>query len=139
MIRPRSAISFMKPTRFVLLVACTACMSGPTITGTYDLLAVNGARLPVRAGRVAQGSSELAGGSMALNPDGTYRQRLLFRVQSQARDEYVDSTVSVGTYERRMSTVRLHAPGGDMAAQLAGPLLTVSLGGWTYVYRKAGP
>jgi hypothetical protein len=123
----------------VLLAAFTGCRSVPEITGTYDLLAVNGARLPVRAGRMAQGSSELTGGSVALNPDGTYRQRLLFRVQSEARGEYVDSTVSAGTYERRMSTVRLHAPGGDMSAQLAGPQLTVSLGGWTYVFRKAGP
>lgn len=123
----------------VLLAASAGCRSVPEITGTYDLIAVNGARLPVRAGRMAQGSSELTGGSMALNPDGTYRYRLLFRVQSQARDEYVDSAVNLGTYERRMSTVRLHAPGGDMTAQLAGPQLTVSLGGWTYVYRKAGP
>ncbi|OGU29670.1 MAG: hypothetical protein A3K13_03150 [Gemmatimonadetes bacterium RIFCSPLOWO2_12_FULL_68_9] len=123
----------------VLLAAFTGCRSVPEITGTYDLVAVNGARLPVRAGRMAQGSSELTGGSVALNPDGTYRQRLLFRVQTQARAEYADSAVTVGTYERRMSTVRLHAPGGDMSAQLAGPLLTVSLGGWTYAFRKAGP
>lgn len=128
----------MKPGH-LLLLACTACMSAPQITGTYELRAVNGAPLPVRAGWVAQGSSELTAGSMTLNSDGTYRHLLLFRVRSQARGEYADSAVNVGTYERRMSTIRMHAPGGDMAAQLAGPVLTLSLGGWNYVFRKAGP
>ncbi|MBI2401788.1 MAG: hypothetical protein HYV20_03420 [Gemmatimonadetes bacterium] len=123
----------------LLLAALAGCRSVPQITGTYELRAVNGAPLPVRAGWVAQGSSELTGGSMTLNPDGTYRHRLAFRVRSQARGEYVDSSVNVGTYERRLSTIRFHAPGGDMAAQLAGPNLALSLGGWSYVFRRAEP
>src|SRR3990170_4960220 len=129
----------LAPCCVLLLAAFAGCQSVPQITGTYDLRAVNGAPLPVRAGWVAQGSSELTGGSVTLNPDGTYRHLLEFRVRSQARGEYVDSAVTVGTYERRMSTVRLHAPGGDMAAQLAGPTLALSLGGWSYVFRKPEP
>ena len=128
----------MKPGH-LLLALCAACVSEPQFTGTYDLRAVNGAALPVRAGWVAQGSSELTGGSLTLNPDGTYQYRLLFRVQTEMRGEYLDSMVSLGTYERRMSTVRLHAPGGDMAAQLAGSALSLSHSGWSYLFRKAEP
>jgi len=123
----------------LLLAAVASCRSAPDITGSYDLLGVNGARLPVRAGWVAQGTSELTGGSMELHPDGTYRYRLLFRVQSPVRAEYVDSSVSSGTYERRMGTIRLHAPGGDLTAQLGGTALSLSQGGWNYVFRKAEP
>lgn len=122
-----------------LLLALAGCRSAPEITGTYDLLTVNGVRLPVRAGWVAQGSSELIRGSMELNPDGSYRYGLVFRVRSPARGEYLDSSVTTGTYERRLSTVRLHAPGGDMAAQLALPTLSLTHGGWTYLFRKAAP
>lgn len=123
----------------LLLVAIAGCRSAPQITGTYDLIGANGARLPVRAGWVPQASSELTGGSLTLNPDGTYRQRLVFLVHSQARGDYADSSVHVGTYQLRMSTVRMHTPGGDQSAQLAGPMLQLSLGAWTYVFRKAGP
>lgn len=123
----------------LLLAASAACRSAPQVTGAYELRGVNGVALPVRAGWVAQGSSQITGGSMTLNPDGTYRYRLLFQVRSQGRGEYQDSMVVVGTYERRMGTVRLHTPGGDMSAQLAGSNLALSHSGWNYLFRKAEP
>lgn len=122
-----------------LLAVLAACTSAPDITGTYDLRAVNGVALPVRAGWVAQGSSRLTAGSVTLNPDGTYRYRLIFQVVAPGRGEYLDSSVTAGTYDRRMSTLRLHAPGGDLAAQLAGPVLSLKLSGWSYLFRKAEP
>jgi hypothetical protein len=121
------------------LALLVACSSPPDITGTYDLRAVNGVALPVRAGWVAQGSSQLTAGSVTLNPDGTYRYRLIFQVVAPGRGEYLDSSVTAGTYDLRMSTVRLHTAGGDMAAQLAGTALALSVGGWNYLFRKAEP
>ena len=123
----------------LVVAVLAACSSAPDITGSYDLRAVNGVALPVRAGRVVQGSSQLTAGSVTLNPDGTYRYRLIFQVVAPGRGEYTDSTVSAGTYDLRMSTVRMHAPGGDMSAQLAGSVLSLSMGGWSYLFRKAAP
>jgi len=123
----------------IALAAVAGCRSAPDISGTYELIGVNGTRLPVRAGWVAQGSSELTAGALDLNPNGTYRYRLLFRVRSPARAEYMDSSVTTGTYEQRMSTIRLHALGGDLTAQLGGTAISLSQGGWNYVFRKAEP
>ena len=129
----------MRSSSSIVLTVLAACASAPEVTGTYDLRAVNGVALPVRAGWVAQGSSQLTAGSVTLNPDGTYRYRLIFQVQAPGREEYLDSSVATGTYDRRMNTLRLHTRGGDMAAQLAGTALALSVGGWNYLFRKAQP
>ena len=115
-----------------------ACRRAVTITGTYELVAVNGARLPVQAARTSQAEAEIVGGSLTLNPDGSYAQRLLFQVR-RLKQSYPDSAVRTGTYERRLSTITFRAPGGNVTGQLAGPAIAVKLDGWTYTFRKAGP
>ncbi len=115
-----------------------ACQRGVTVTGTYELMAVNGARLPVQAARTSQAEAEIVGGSLTLNPDGTYAQRLLFQVR-RLKQSYPDSAVRTGTYERRLSTITFRAPGGNVTGQLAGPVIAVKLDGWTYTFRKATP
>ncbi len=120
-----------------VLAACLGCQSAPQVTGTYQLYAVNGQRLPVRAGWISQGTSQLVAGSITLNPDGTYSHRLLFHVQQLDRD-YTDSSLQGGSYALRMSTLTLRAPGGNMSAQVAGSFLTLTMGGWSYVFRKPG-
>ncbi len=119
----------------VLLAAALGCRAAPQVTGTYDLVGVNGRRLPVQAGHISQGTSELVGGSLTLNPDGSYSYRLRFHVQQLDRD-YADSALQGGTYTRRMSTVTFQAPGGNMSGQLAGSTLALTMGGWTYLFRK---
>ncbi len=121
-----------------MMAAWLACRGAPQVTGRYELVGANGRRLPVPAGRIQQGSSEMVGGSLTLNPDGTYSYRLLFHVQQLDRD-YADSAVRGGTYTRRMSTVTFQAPGGIMSGQLAGSALTLKMGDWTYLFRKAEP
>ncbi len=115
-----------------------ACQRAVTVTGSYELMAVNGARLPVQAARTSQAEAEIVGGSLTLNPDGTYAQRLLFQVR-RLKQSYPDSAVRTGTYERRLSTITFHAPGGNVTGQLAGPVIAVKLDGWTYTFRKAAP
>lgn len=115
-----------------------ACQRSVAITGTYELVAINGARLPVQAARTSQAEAEIVGGSLTLNPDGSYAQRLLFQVR-RLKQSYPDSAVRAGTYERRLSTITFHAPGGNVTGQLAGPVIAVKLDGWTYTFRKAGP
>lgn len=121
-----------------LLVLGLGCRGAPQVTGTYELVGANGRRLPVPAGRIQQGSSEMVGGSLTLNPDGTYSYRLLFHVQQLDRG-YADSALQGGTYSRRMSTVTFQAPGGNMSGQLAGSILTLKMGDWTYLFRKPAP
>ncbi len=131
-----SVIGF--PAWTTLLVLGLGCRGAPQVTGTYELVGANGRRLPVPAGHMPQGSSEMVGGSLTLNPDGTYSYRLLFHVQQLDRD-YADSALQGGTYTRRMSTVTFRAPGGNMSGQLAGSTLALTMGGWTYLFRKAEP
>lgn len=115
-----------------------ACQRAATITGTYELIAVNGARLPVQAARTGQAEAQIVGGSLSLNPDGTYAQRLVFQIR-RLKQSYPDSVLRAGTYERRLSTITFHAPGGNVTGQLAGPVIAVKLDGWTYTFRKAAP
>lgn len=122
----------------LLLAALAGCRSPPRITGTYELAGVNGRALPVPAGRALRGTSELVSGSLTLNPDGSYSYRLGFHIQQPGR-AYRDSTVRVGTYTLRMSTVTFHAPGGDMSGQLAGTAMVLTMGGWRYLFRKVAP
>lgn len=119
----------------LFVVALAGCRSAPQITGTYELVGANGKRLPVPAG---QGQSELIGGSLSLNPDGTYSYRLLLHIKQPGQD-FADSTVKGGTYTHRMNMVTLEAPGGNTTAQIAGSALSVKLGTWTYLFRKAEP
>lgn len=120
----------------ILLAAALACRAAPQITGTYQLAGVNGRALPVQGGHVPGGTSQLVGGSLILNPDSTYVYRLRFQVQQADRD-YADSALQSGRYERRMSALTFHAPGGNMSGQVAGSALQLSVGGWTYLFRKA--
>ena len=118
-----------------ILVVALACRAAPQITGTYELVGANGRRLPVPAGT---GQSELVGGSLTLNPDDTYSYRLLIHVKQPGQD-YTDSTVKGGTYTHRLNQVTLQAPGGSMSVQIAGTALSVKIGTWTYLFRKAEP
>lgn len=119
-----------------LLVLALGCRQVPQITGTYQLAGVNGRALPVQAGHVPGGTSQLVSGSLTLNPDSTYVHRLRFQVHQGDRD-YPDSTLQTGDYSRRMSTLTFHTPGGNMSGQVAGTALQLSIGGWTYLFRKA--
>jgi len=120
-----------------LLALALGCRQAPQITGSYELAGVNGRALPVQAGHVPGGTSQLVSGTLTLNPDSTYVHRQRFQVHQEDRD-YPDSTLQTGTYTRRMSTLTFHAPGGNMSGQVAGSALQLSIGGWTYLFRKAG-
>ena len=118
------------------VLACVACRKMPQIAGTYELAGVNGRALPVQAGHVPDGTSQLVSGTLTLNPDSTFVYRLRFHVQ-QADRYYADSTLQSGTYTRRLATVTFRTPGGNMSAQLAGTALALTIANWTYLFRKA--
>lgn len=120
------------------LLTVLGCRQAPQIAGTYELAGVNGRALPVQAGHVPGGTSQLVGGTLTLNPDSTFVYRLRFHVQQGDR-EYSDSTLQSGTYTRRLATVTFRAPGGNMSGQLAGTVLALSIANWTYLFRKAAP
>jgi hypothetical protein len=122
----------------VLLAAVVACRAVPQIAGTYELAGVNGRALPVQAGHVPGGTSQLVSGTLTLSPDSTFVYRLRFHIQ-QADRFYGDSTLQSGTYSRRMATVTFHAPGGNLSGQVAGSAVALSIGGWTYLFRKPAP
>jgi hypothetical protein len=117
-----------------LLLAGAAC-SSPRITGSYELRAVNQHPLPFRGGAVSGTWIEVTGGALALHPDGTYERRLLFTSHA-GQAEHPDSTIQRGNYERRMSTIVLHTPGGDETADLVGSAVVMSIRGWRYLFRK---
>jgi hypothetical protein len=121
-----------------MLVAVLGCRAAPQIAGTYELAGVNGRALPVQAGHVPDGTSQLVSGTLTLNPDGTFVYRLRFHIQQVDRF-YRDSTLQAGTYSRRMATVTFHAPGGNLSGQVAGSALALNIGGWTYLFRKTAP
>jgi len=118
------------------VLACVACRQVPQIAGTYDLAGVNGRALPVQAGHVPDGTSQLVSGTLTLNPDSTFVYRLRFHVQ-QADRYYADSTLQSGTYTRRLATVTFRTPGGNISGQLAGTALALTIANWTYLFRKA--
>jgi hypothetical protein len=121
-----------------LSLTCAACRAVPQIAGSYELAGVNGKALPVQAGHVPDGTSQLVSGTLTLNPDSTFAYRLRFHVQ-QADRFYGDSTLQTGTYSRRMATLTFHTPGGNLSGQVAGSALALSVGGWTYLFRKPAP
>jgi hypothetical protein len=125
---------------WILLAApgVAGCRQPVALAGTYQLVAVNGASLPVQAARTSQAEAQIVGGSLTLNPEGTYTQRLLFQVR-RLKETYPDSVVRTGTYVRRLNTITFQALGGNVTGQLAGPVIAVKLDGWTYTFRKAGP
>jgi hypothetical protein len=117
------------------LLVVPACRSVPRVTGSYELQAVNHQALPYEGAAVGGTWIEVTGGSVLLNPDGTFRRRLIY--QAHTGDAlHTDSTVQTGKYERRMSTVVMHVAGGDESADLAGPTLTMTIRGWSYLFRK---
>lgn len=120
---------------FGLLGLTLACTSRPTVTGTYQLRTVNGERLPVRAGSHSRGSAQIVGGSVALNPGGTYKHRLLFRVGYDTIT-YADSAVNSGRYVPEGSTILLETPAGSMRSRLSQDVLVVDVEGWRYEYRR---
>ncbi len=121
-----------------LLLLGAACRSVPQITGSYDLRAVNQQPLPFRGGAVSGTWIEVTGGALALHADGTYERRLLFTTHT-GNVARPDSTVLSGQYERRMSTIVLHTPGGDQTADLVGNALVMTIRGWRYLFRKPAP
>ena len=115
-----------------------ACRAAPQIAGTYQLTGVNGRALPVPAGHIPGGTSHLVSGTLTLNPDSTFVYRLRFHVQQADRD-YADSSLQSGTYTRRLATLTLRTPGGNLSAQVAGTALALTIANWTYLFRKAAP
>jgi hypothetical protein len=120
------------------MLACVACRAVPQIAGTYDLAGANGRALPVQAGHVPDGTSQLVSGTLTLNRDSTFTCRLRFHIQ-QADRFYADSTLQSGTYSRRMATLTFHTAGGNLSGQVAGLALALNIGGWTYLFRKPAP
>ena len=121
-----------------LLVLAAGCRSAPSITGSYELRAVNQQPLPFQGGAVSGTWLEVTGGTLALHPDGTYERRILFNSHT-GKASHADSTVQSGKYERRMSTIVLHTPGGDETADLVGDALVMHIRGWRYLFRKPAP
>lgn len=121
-----------------LLAVAAACRAAPQIAGTYQLAGVNGRALPVQAGHVPGGTSQLVSGTLTLNPDSSFTYRLRFHIQ-QADRFYADSTFQAGTYSRRMATLTFRTPGGNLSGQLAGSNLALSVGDWTYLFRRPAP
>lgn len=113
------------------------CVSAPPLEGTYELVSVHGARLPVQAARTAQWTARIVGGSLSFAADGSYRQVLRLEVTTGAETR-PDSTVRTGTYERRLGRLVLHAAGGDVPAQLGEGTVSVTLDSWVYVFRRVG-
>jgi hypothetical protein len=118
-----------------LLLVGVGCRFTPEITGTYELRAINQQALPFQGGAVSGNWIEITGGTLALHPDGTYERRLRYDTHN-GRAVNPDSTVQSGTYERRMSTIVMHTPGGDETADLAGTALVMTIRGWHYLFRK---
>lgn len=118
------------------LAVMLGCRAVPQIDGTYQLAGVNGRALPVQAGHVPGGTSQLVSGTLTLSPDSTFLYTLRFHIQ-QADRFYPDSARQGGTYTRRMSSVTFHTPGGNLSGQVAGTALSLTVGNWTYLFRKA--
>lgn len=117
-----------------LVGVAMACTSRAGVTRTYDLRSVNGQSLPVRASFHSRGSAEIVGGSITLNADGSYQNRLGFRVRYDTLT-YADSAVHAGRYVTKGRAIRLDAPSGSMPGHLSDGSLTIDLEGWQYGYR----
>ncbi|MBI4408445.1 MAG: hypothetical protein HY561_01975 [Gemmatimonadetes bacterium] len=118
----------------LLVVTCVGCRQ-PGLVGTYELEAVNGVALPVPATRTSTARATIVGGSLTLGADGSYRSRLLFRVRTHL-GSYADSSVTMGSYERRGRVVELRQPLRTMVATVRDGTVTVDVEGWTYRYRR---
>ncbi len=118
--------------------ATLACRAVPQIAGTYQLAGVNGRALPIQAGHVQGGTSQLVSGTLTLNRDSTFRYTLRFHVQQADRD-YPDSALQGGSYTRRLGTVTFRTAGGNISGQVAGSNLALTIGNWTYLFKKPAP
>jgi hypothetical protein len=121
-----------------LVFILAACHDQSGATGTYRLLEVNGSGLPAPGSRHARGEAEIVDGAFTLQPDGSYRSRLMFRVRSDTL-VYLDSAVHAGRYVHDRDSLIFRAAGSDQvsaAGQLVGSALTFRYPGWTFVYRR---
>ncbi len=134
----RCPLSVIRLPAAAILLAALACRSAPQIAGTYQLAGVNGRALPVQAGHIPGGTSQLVSGTLTLNPDSTFTYCLRFHVQQEDR-VYADSALQSGSYTRRLGTVTFRTPGGNMSGQVAGSALALNIGTWTYLFRKPAP
>jgi hypothetical protein len=122
----------------ILVLILAACHDRSGATGTYRLMEVNGSALPAPGSWHSRGHAEIIHGAFALQPDGSYRSRLMVRVTYDTV-VYLDSLVHAGRYVRDRDSLIFRAGSGDQvsaAGQLVGSALTFRYPGWTFVYRR---
>jgi hypothetical protein len=99
-------------TAFTLATAGLACgggdSTGPStsIAGTYTLRTVNGGNLPYTLIQVGADKLEITAGSIALNADNTFSDRITVRATDGGSVE-TEEFVAVGTYTVNGTTVTL--------------------------------
>lgn len=121
------------------LVALTACgdSTGPNAhVGVYTLQTINGQNPPVVVDQDATTTVEVTSGVVTLNENGTFSDRIDFRV-TEGTSVVNDFDIATGTYTLSGNTVTFNvAGGGSYSMVLSGITLTQTDIGFTLVYRK---
>jgi hypothetical protein len=110
-----------------------------TLSGTYTLETINGASLPWLAVDEAEGKVEVAGGSITLLADGTFTDRMTFRVTEGGVARSEDDTYT-GTYIKTATGATLTplAPVGfdPYMVTVSGSTMTQMINDFELTYRK---
>lgn len=127
----------------VMLLALAGCDSdstGPDANahvGTYTLVTVNGSPLPFVVVQVLNDKIEVTKGSVTLNADGTYSDRVTLRA-TEGGSTTTEEEASTGTYAMNGTSVSFieTSSGETYSGSLSGDDLTVIVEGFTAVYNK---
>lgn len=126
----------------VLMLAVAACggdSTGPdseSHVGVYTLRTVNGQNLPFTLVQVGSDKLEVTGERLTVNADGTFSGRTDYRL-TEAGKVTTETETWFGTYELRGTNVTFtDADGGTGAGAYINGAFTLSIEGFTFVYRK---
>jgi hypothetical protein len=122
------------------LLVLTACSdsTGPNAhVGSYTLVSVNGQGLPEVVFQDGSETVEFTGGVVTLNSNGTFSDRIDFRITTST-EVFDDSDTITGTYTITGNNVTLNPSDGSSAYSMAlsGNALTQVEPGLTLVYEK---
>jgi heat shock protein HslJ len=120
----------------VVLAACSDSTGPNAVVGAYALASINGQGLPQIIAEDATTTVEVTGGLVTLNADGTFTDRIDFRITDDTGVS-TDSDTAFGTYTVSGNNITFHADDGSTYSMArSGGTLTQSEPGITLVYER---
>jgi hypothetical protein len=125
----------------VALAACSGDSTGPDtddLVGTYDLLTIDGASLPVIVDQIGEDKAEITQGTVTLDEDGTFGDATELRItEGGVVTTEVQSTQGTWTVSGSTVTFVPNDGSGNYTMTWNGQLrLTQVFQGFTLVYEK---